>query len=155
MTEKELGRLNRRQLLEMLLEQTKRANDLESELEKKEKQLAEKEALLSDRRVILEKAGNIAEASLAISKIFESAQSAADIYLKNIEAHSKRGDELLADAKKRSDEMLAEAKKRSDEMLVDAKKRCAVLEKQTADKIRAFKDEVGRLNFSRDSQPSE
>lgn len=144
MTEKELGKLNRRQLLEMLLEQTKRAQELENELQEKNRQLAEKDALLSERSVTLDKAGTIADAALSISRVFESAQTAADIYLKNVEAHSKRGEELLENAKKRSEEMLAETKRR-----------CAAIEKQTAERIKAFKAEVGKLSFDDVKQPSE
>lgn len=173
MTEKELGKLSRHELLELLLEQTKRVQILEAELSEKSKQLADKDAVIADkdaaiadRRITLDKAGSIAEAALQVSKIFETAQTAADIYLKNIEVHSKRGEELLTGAKIRSEEMLADATKRSEAMLSDAKTRaevmlsdakmrCAVLEKQTAERVKAFKDEIGRLNFDWAANPTE
>ena len=78
MTEKELKKLSKVDLLELLLEQTKRAEALQQELELKEQQLNEK-------KLLLEKTGNIAEAALAINKVFEAAQAAADQYLYSIQ----------------------------------------------------------------------
>lgn len=77
MTDKELKKLKRSELLEMLLEQTKRVESLEKELELKNKEL-------ENRRIIIEKAGSIAEASLCLNKVFEAAQQAADQYLENV-----------------------------------------------------------------------
>ena len=77
MTDKELQKLNRRQLLELMLSQSKR-------IDKLERDLAEARAELENRRVTAEKAGSIAEAALQLSGIFEAAQEAADIYLDSI-----------------------------------------------------------------------
>ena len=77
MTEKELKRLNRAELLELLLEQTRRAEELEA-------RLSEKEAELEQRKITLERTGNIAEAALALNKVFEAAQAAADQYLYSV-----------------------------------------------------------------------
>lgn len=87
MTDKELRKLSRAELLEMLLIQTKEVERLREELE-------EAKSRLEDRRILLEKAGSIAEASLMLNGIFESAQRAADQYLDNIrqfgEYHTER-----------------------------------------------------------------
>lgn len=77
MTRKELKRLTRAELLELLLEQTKRAEQLEAELE-------EAKAELECRRLIVSKAGNLAEAALQINRVMEAAQAAANQYLENI-----------------------------------------------------------------------
>lgn len=77
MTDKELRKLSRAELLEMLLEQTKRIEALKAELELKNKEL-------ENRRIMIEKAGSIAEASLRLNEVFEAAQKAADQYLYNI-----------------------------------------------------------------------
>ena len=82
MTEKELKKLNRKQLLELLLQQTERTEFLEAELEKANQKLAD--------RIIKEKeAGSIAGAALQLSGIFEAAQNAADLYLESIKAANK------------------------------------------------------------------
>lgn len=88
MTEKELKKLNRAELLQMLIIQTERVEALECELEKKEadyqKQLKELKDALADKKLKIEKVGSIAEASLALNRVFETAQQAADQYLENI-----------------------------------------------------------------------
>lgn len=77
MTKKELRRLSRMDLLEMLLEQSKEVERLQAELETVKKQL-------NDRRIMEQEAGSIAEAALRLNKVFEAAQQAADQYLENI-----------------------------------------------------------------------
>jgi hypothetical protein len=84
MTDKELKRLRRAELLEMLLEQTKRVEELEAELEKKNREL-------EDKRVSISEAGNIAEAALKLNGVFEAAQRAADQYLENVKRNSEEG----------------------------------------------------------------
>ena len=82
MTEKELRRLSRMDLLEMLLEQSREVERLQKELETVKTQL-------SDRRIMEQEAGSIAEASLKLNKVFEAAQQAADQYLENIRIRSE------------------------------------------------------------------
>jgi hypothetical protein len=74
MTEKELHKLSRSELLEMLVEQTKKVEILESRLK-----IAQDE--LNDRVIRMEKAGNIANAALQLNKVFEAAQAAGDQYI--------------------------------------------------------------------------
>ena len=82
MTEKELRRLSRMDLLEMLLEQSREVERLQKELETVKNQL-------SARRIMEQEAGSIAEASLKLNKVFEAAQQAADQYLENIRIRSE------------------------------------------------------------------
>ena len=77
MTDKELRRLSRTDLLEMLLEQSK-------EVERLQQELAEARQQLEERRIMTEEAGSIAEAALRNNRVFEAAQAAADQYLENI-----------------------------------------------------------------------
>lgn len=81
MNEKELRRLNRKQLLELLLIQIQRADELEI-------RLAEAEEKLKSRELAEMQAGSIAEAALKLSGIFEAAQEAADLYLENVQKQS-------------------------------------------------------------------
>jgi hypothetical protein len=78
MTDKEMKKLKRTELLEMLLEQTRRVEALEAEL-------AQKNAELESKRIIIQNAGSIAEAALSLNGVFESAQKAVDQYIYNIE----------------------------------------------------------------------
>lgn len=77
MTEKELRKLNRYQLLELLIMQTERANDLEQ-------QLAEAQKKLDEREVNMTVVGSIAEASVQLGGLLEAAQKTADIYLDGV-----------------------------------------------------------------------
>ena len=77
MKEKELKRLSRAELLDLLLVQTKEAERLRKRLEKAEQELA-------DRNVQIEKAGDLAHAVVQINGVMEAAQAAAQQYLDNI-----------------------------------------------------------------------
>jgi len=88
MTEKELRKLSRAEVLQMLIMQTERVEQLEKELKEKEadyqNQIRALEEALDDKRIRNRKAGSIAAAALEINGVFEAAQKAADQYLDNI-----------------------------------------------------------------------
>ena len=77
MTEKELKKLKKIDLLEMLIAQSRELEALRGKLEKAEKQL-------QDREIVLEKAGSIADAALRLNGVFEAAQMAAEQYLDSL-----------------------------------------------------------------------
>lgn len=77
MTDRELRKLSRRELLELLVEQ-------ERELGRLQEELQEAEERTRSREIRISKAGSIAEAALMLSGVFEAAQAAADQYLDNI-----------------------------------------------------------------------
>ena len=77
MTEKELRRLSRRELLEMLITRTMENERLTEELQQARKEL-------SDRELIQDRAGSMAEAALQLNGVFEAADRAAKQYLENI-----------------------------------------------------------------------
>jgi hypothetical protein len=88
MTEKELKKLNRKQLLELLLKQTEYSESLEKKLEDLERKL-------EDKLLIETEAGSIAEASLKLNGVFEAAQAAADQYLENIKRIYEKRKEIF------------------------------------------------------------
>ncbi len=77
MTDQELRKLSRADLLELLLEQSRENEKLREEL----KQTQEK---LASRKIEIDNAGSIAEAALKLNGVFEAAQQAAEQYLENI-----------------------------------------------------------------------
>ena len=99
MTEKDLRKLNRYQLLEMLVVQTERANKLQAKLEETEK-------LLADQELRMTSLGSIAEASLQLKGVFEAAQAAADLYL---EQARDRAEQLEQQAQRKAAEIEQEA----------------------------------------------
>ena len=78
MSNKSLSKLSRKELLDLLYEQEKRLEELES----RNKEL---EAQIEDRKIKIAKVGSIAEASLALSNVFAEAQKAVDRYLENVQ----------------------------------------------------------------------
>ena len=86
MTEKELKKLNRYQLLELLIIQTERADKLQTALE-------EAEQRLNDREINISALGSIAEASLQVTGVFQAAQEAADVYIKEAEKRAEKIEE--------------------------------------------------------------
>lgn len=96
MTEKEMKRLNRAELLELLLEQTKETERLQKKLEKTE-------SMLADRYLRVQKAGDLAHAVLEINGVVNVVQIAAQQYLDNIakmeEETRAKCEQLLAEAR--------------------------------------------------------
>ena len=92
MTEKDLRKLNRYQLLELLVVQTERADKLQARLEATEKQL-------NDQNIQLASLGSIAEASLELKGVFNAAQEAADMY---VNAAKKKAEEIIAQAEEQA-----------------------------------------------------
>lgn len=89
MTEKELKKLNRYQLLELLVMQTERADELQQKVNELEERLQERDLSFS-------KLGSIAEAAIHITGVLEASQEAADLYL--VQAR-KRADEMVENAR--------------------------------------------------------
>lgn len=87
MTDKELRKLSRSVLLEMLLEQGRENDRLRAQVEQLQRQL-------SDRQLKIDQAGSIAEASLQINQVFEAVQVAAEQYLENIRTLSGRQEQI-------------------------------------------------------------
>ena len=70
MTDKEFKRLNRSQLIDIIYQLLLKQEELTAENEKLSK-------ALSDKRLRVDKAGNLAEAALEIHNVMEAAQAAA------------------------------------------------------------------------------
>lgn len=86
MTDKELKRLKRAELLQLLLTQSREIDRLRAELEDVQNKL-------NDKTIVLQSSGSIAEASLRVHNIFEDAQRAADQYLENVR---RKSEELIS-----------------------------------------------------------
>ena len=87
MTEKELLKLKRSELLEIMLAQSREIDSLREELAQTKKKLA-------DKRIKIKEAGSIAEASLQLTRIFEEAQKAADLYVENVMRRANKKESL-------------------------------------------------------------
>ena len=107
MTDKELHRLRRDDLLQILINQQRQIDELNAQLQK------EREAL-SNRNIAIQESGSLAEALVKLNGVYEAAQGAADEYLQQMR---ERADALLADAEKRSEE----ARRTADSIIAEAR----------------------------------
>lgn len=99
MTEKELRKLNRYQLLELLVIQTERTEELQKKLEALEREI-------QDRDIRLSELGSIAEASMQLSGVFEASQKAADLYL---DAARKQAVQMVEEARQQAETIVRRA----------------------------------------------
>jgi len=90
MVSKELRRLSRRELVEIIYQMKKNEQQMQEEI-------AVLKAALEDKRMRISQAGSIAEAAASITKLFSAAQEAADLYLHEIAC-------MKADAERQSAE---------------------------------------------------
>lgn len=111
MAEKDIRKLRRGELIEILYQLKKSEQELQLQVEALHKQLV-------DRSMKIENAGSIAEASLLLSDVFSSAQAAADTYVAEVkrryadtEAECTR---MIQEAKKTAEEIVAEANRQKD-----------------------------------------
>lgn len=107
MTDKELRRLSRQGLLEVLIAQTKETEKYKAQAEKLQAELDEQKRSYSE-------IGSLAGEAMKVSGVYEAAQAAADKYLEEIER-------LKAEAEAEHDRIIAEAKAESDSLMKKTK----------------------------------
>lgn len=153
MTDKEIKRLHRAELIEIIYEFQKNQEILQG-------QVKNLRAALAERQIKIREAGSIAEAALKINEVFEKAQAAADQYLASIqnpnfavsapENCADTGEDTAAqsikEAKIRAAQMEREAQKKADAILQEAKaqqeKMIAQTDAAVAAKWKAFQKKV-------------
>jgi succinyl-CoA synthetase beta subunit len=107
MTERDLKKLNRTDLLELLLQQSREMEQLQDEL-------AQVKHQLSRRTIVLNEAGSIAEAALQLNGVFAAAENACAQYIESIQHLSGQQEEVCQ-------QMLQETQAKCDKMMADAK----------------------------------
>lgn len=123
---KELKHLNRKELIEIIYRLKKSEQELQAENEQLRKQL-------EGKRITLSKAGSVADAAMALTDVFSTAQAAADVYLDEIEQRRKEIKRdyklLINDAHSKSEDMIRQAAEQRDEIVDETKKAYALLKK--------------------------
>lgn len=108
MVSKELKKLSRRELVEIIYQMKKNEQLLQEEL-------ASLQEALQDRRMHLSSAGSIAEAAISITNVFSSAQAAADLYLQEVTCMKQEAEiecaKMIDEAKQQAAEIIAESEK--------------------------------------------
>lgn len=167
MTEKEIKRLTRPELLEELFKYANANADLQlhidnhqeemralrsrmqAEIDSAQKQIKRLKKELGDiqlqnvggsrksakKDIEIEDAGNIAEATLAITGIFETAQQTADLYVSKVREMTRKQEKALQDMKEKS---RLDIQKLGDE----ATKTCIAMRKQTEQECKQLKEQT-------------
>ena len=121
MTDKELKRLSRAELLEMLIDKSR-------EIEALREQLDDALAQLNDRALRIENAGTMAEAALLVNGVLDAAQQAGAQYLENIRQRQSLAEEecarLQEQARTEAARMLAQTQQTCQQMEQETRQRC-------------------------------
>ena len=127
MTDKEVRRLKRKSLIEILMNQAQeneRLIDENVELKRK----------LKDKEIRMDNAGTIAEAAFAMNEVFESAQAAAQQYLDNVKAMTEHQEKVI---KVQCEKMEEETRARCEQRESETESRCRALVKEAEEEVEA------------------
>ena len=113
MVGKELKKLSRRELVDIIYQ-------LKKNEQEKQEQITALEAALQEKRIRVSMAGSIAEAATDITQIFSTAQRTADLYLQEIAA-------MKNETEKECAAMVEEARKKVDAIMADGERQFAHL----------------------------
>lgn len=146
MTDQELRKLSRKDLLEILLVQEKERAALEKELE-------EAKALLHKREIQIEQAGSIAEAALQLNGVFDAAQAAIQQYQENVMERCRQQE---LDCRRKIEETVRQAQEWVQRTQEDTMRKCQEMERQAKVRVEAIQAETsmydGKQQGSRRSE---
>ena len=104
MTNNEFKRLKRADLIEIIYQ-------MQENEERYKAAIANMRTQLEERKLQISNAGSIAEAALAVSGVYQTAQEAADLYLEQIRRMHEEAAAELAAAKKEAKQIIEAAKR--------------------------------------------
>ena len=111
MISKELKRLSRRELVDIIYQLKKNEQKMQEEIESLKNELL-------DKRIRISTAGSIADAAISVTHLFSTAQMTADLYLREIscmkENTEKECEKKIEDAEKKVKKILADGEKKFD-----------------------------------------
>ncbi len=141
MTDKELKRLSRVELIDIIYE-------LQKQSEEKDAQMQKMQTALDDRTLRIENAGSIAEAAFSINGIFEAAQAAADQYLTSIKAATADMEQTLAEVEEKRQKILSDAEEQAADLVRKA-------EEQAENLVHSAEEQVTTMNAEAEKQCAE
>lgn len=152
MTNQELKKFSRGDLLELLVTRGRENERLQKELEQAgaalEAERKKTRELLENRRIQIDEAGSIAEAALRVNGVFEAAEKAAQQYLENVRQLSGRQEEVCArreaESKARADAMLRQAAEKCRAAEEETRRRCEEMTRQAREESEKYWAEVSR-----------
>lgn len=135
MKHNELKRLSRKELLEILLLQSKKIEELKIELKESDKKIKSK-------NITLATSGSLAEASLKLSHIFEDADEAISIYKININKQiEEEKNNFRREGEEIRDKLIVKTKELCNRKIEQTIKNCIKKEQETEAKCKKIENE--------------
>ena len=110
MVNKELRKLNRRELVDIIYQLKKNEQEMQE-------RIAALEEVLQEKRIRIAAAGSIAEAAVDLTNVFSVAQTTADLYLQEIACMKEQTAQACA-------KLLEDARKKVEKLLHDGQAQC-------------------------------
>ena len=124
MNSKELKRLSRRELVEIIYQLKKNEQEMQEEIEALKNEL-------QDKHIRIATSGSIADAAVSISNLFSTAQTTADLYLQEItymkEKTEKECAQKVEDTEKECAQKVEDTEKKVKDILLDGEQKLADL----------------------------
>lgn len=146
MTDKELKRLNRTELLQLLMNQVRETEQLQAKVRELTEQIQKHE-------ITCRNAGTLAEAALALNGVFQAADEAAQKYVQEMaDRAAKQEQELQAkaeEAKEQANKLLADAtdsaditREKAEKYLADAKAKAEAILAEAGESAAKVREEA-------------
>lgn len=146
MTDKELKRLNRTELLQLLMNQVRETEQLQAKVQELTEQIQKHE-------ITCQNAGTLAEAALALNGVFQAADEAAQKYVQEMaDRAAKQEQELQAkaeEAKEQANKLLADAtdsaditREKAETYLADAKAKAEAILAEAGESAAKVREEA-------------
>ena len=136
-------RLSRAELIELLIEETERNQQLESSL-------AEANSKLSSREICVNEAGTLSEAVFKLNGVFDAAVVACAQYEENIRImaanQAKRNAERESESIIEASRIIEEAKDRAARIEREAIERCEKIVEYACSDVAAFRKKISALH---------
>ena len=131
MTKNDAKKLRRGDLLELLIEQTEENQRLMNKI-------SQMEAKLSERVIVMEQAGSIADAALGLTEVFSQAQDSADRYLESIRQKQAEAEDVLRQAQEKAGQIQRKAQEEGQTTVRKAQDEAQILSRKA-------REEAGEL----------
>ena len=160
MTDKEIRKLKRRDLLEILLEQSKEKESLQKQLDEKNHMISALNQQLETREIHLKEAGTIADAAFKLNGVYSAVVRAAEQYLDNLQTLYEKEKDVYAKKEKevyqkcralidatyqKCDAVKADTVKTCKALILSTEKRCKEKEEEAEEKSRLILQQA-RMN---------
>ena len=141
MTDRQLRKASRTDLLKLLLEQKRENMALQEEIQQLQEQLRQRE-------IAVDQSGTLAEAALKLSGIFDAAETACQYYRENIRSLSGRQEEICR-------KMEQQTREKCDRMLEQAKQMSKVYWDEYTEKCSRYMKSMEQVQRAAESAESE